>query len=230
MTTTDAGKQLAALAALAYLHPDTVLGVGTGSTVARFIDVIGTSDVPVRRAVATSLDTAQHLRLIGIEPIPLESADEPLLLYVDGADEIDHIGRAIKGGGGAHACEKRVASASITWVCIVDESKLVDRLGIHAPIPLEVESHALADIAAAVMALGGSPELRARSVSDSGNPLVDIRGLDMSDPLHMEDALDAIPGVIACGIFARRRADTILVGHEDGSVLTLVPSDPERDR
>lgn len=230
MTAADVGKRAAARAALAYLRPDTVIGVGTGSTVAHFIDALGAGGAGVTRAVATSIDTEQRLLHIGISPIALEDAEKPLALYVDGADEIDRRGRAIKGGGGAHAREKRIASASTTWVCIVDERKLVDRLGIRAPVPLEVESAALAEVMAAVAALGGSPALRAGSLADSGNLLVDVRGLDLSDPLGTEDALEAIPGVVACGIFAHRRADAILVGREDGSMLALAPDDEGSSR
>ncbi len=230
MIAADVGKRAAALAALAYLRPDTVIGVGTGSTVAHFIDALGAGGAGVTRAVATSIDTEQRLLHIGISPIALEDAEKPLALYVDGADEVDFLGRAIKGGGGAHTREKRVASASTTWVCIVDEGKLVDRLGIRSPVPLEVESAALAEVMAAVVALGGSPELRAGILTDSGNPLLDIHGLDLFDPLRMEDALEAIPGVVACGIFARRRADVILVGRDDGSIFTLIPDNEGRSR
>ncbi|MDP2234743.1 MAG: ribose-5-phosphate isomerase RpiA [Actinomycetota bacterium] len=225
MIAADVGKRAAALAALAYLRPDTVIGVGTGSTVAHFIDALGAGGAGVTRAVATSIDTEQRLLHIGISPIALEDAEKPFALYVDGADEVDFLGRAIKGGGGAHTREKRVAQASSRWVCVVDESKLVDRLGMRAPVPLEVESVTLAAVMAAVAALGGSPELRAGILTDSGNPLLDIHGLDLSDPRRVEDALEAIPGVVACGIFARRRADVILVGRKDGSVLALIPDD-----
>jgi ribose 5-phosphate isomerase A len=228
--TAEAGKRAAAVAAIAYIPPGAVIGVGTGSTVTYFIDAIGESGAGVTRAVATSIDTEQRLRRVGISLVALEDADKPLALYVDGADEIDFLGRAIKGGGGAHTREKRVASASTAWVCIVDDGKPVDHLGIRAPVPLEVESTALTEVVAAVTALGGSPELRARILTDSGNPLVDVHGLDLFDPLRMEDALEAIPGVIACGIFARRRADVILVGREDGSVLTLIPNDEGSSR
>lgn len=223
MTTADVGKRAAALAAVAYLRPDTVVGVGTGSTVAHFIDALGAGGVGATRAVATSTDTERRLLDIGISPIALEDAEKPLALYVDGADEIDRLGRAIKGGGGAHTREKRVAQASRTWVCIVDESKLVDRLGMRAPVPLEIDSVARAEVTACVAALGATAVLRAGALADSGNPLVDVHGLDLSDPARVEDALEAIPGVIACGIFAHRRADVILVGRNDGSVLVLFP-------
>ncbi len=221
----EAEKRAAARAALEYVPHDTVIGVGTGSTVAHFIDALGASDSRITRAVATSIDTQRRLRAVGISPITLELAEKPLALYIDGADEIDRLGHAIKGGGGAQTQEKRVAEASMMWVCIVDESKLVDHLGMRAPVPLEVGSGALAEAIAAASALGGSPELRPGAPADSGNPLVDVHGLDLSDPLRMEITLEAIPGVVACGIFARRRADVILIGRADGSVVTLAPSE-----
>lgn len=230
MTAAGIGKQAAALAALAYLRPDTVIGVGTGSTVAHFIDALSAGGAGVTRAVATSTDTEQRLRRVGISPIALEDAERPLALYIDGADEIDFLGRAIKGRGGAHTREKRVAQASRTWVCIVDESKLVDRLGTRVPVPLEIEPAALAETLAAVTRLGGAPAPRGGSPTDSGNALVDVRNLDLSDPLHMEDALEVIPGVVACGIFARRRADVILVGRADGSVFSLIPDEEGSSR
>ena len=230
MISTEAGKRAAAFSALAYVPPDAVLGVGTGSTVACFIEALGASGTGVTSAVASSADTERRLRHVGITPVALGQADEPIALYVDGADEIDLSGRAIKGGGGAHTREKRVAFASATWVCIVDEGKLVDLLGIRAPVPLEVKAAALSDVATAITALGGSPKLRAGILTDSGNPLLDISGLDLSDPLRMEDALEAIPGVVACGIFAHRRADVIIVGREDGTVLTLAPDDEASNR
>lgn len=230
MTGADVGKRAAARAALAYLRPDTVIGVGTGSTVAHFIDALAAGGAGITRAVATSVDTEQRMLHIGIVPIALEDAEKPLALYVDGADEIDRLGRAIKGGGGAHAREKRVAQTSSRWVCIVDESKLVDRLGMRAPVPLEIETHALAEATTAVAALGAIAVLRVGSLADSGNPLVDVHGLDLSDPLGTEDALEAIPGVVACGIFARRRADVIHVGRDDGTVFTLIPDEEASSR
>ena len=230
MTAADVGKRAAARAAIAYLRPDTVIGVGTGSTVAHFIDALGAGGEGVTRAVATSLDTERRLRHVGISPIALEDAGPPLALYIDGADEIDRLGRAIKGSGGAHVREKRVAQASSRWVCIVDESKLMDRLGMRAPVPLEIEPTALAEATTAIARLGGAPALRVGSLADSGNPFMDVRVLDLSDPLGMEDALEAIPGVVACGIFAHRRADVILVGRDDGSVLTLIPDEEASSR
>lgn len=218
----DQAKRAPARAALAYVTPGSVLGVGTGSTVAHFIEVLSTSTHRPSAAVATSCDTETRLRDVGIGIIELEELDTPLWLYVDGADEVDGGGHAIKGAGGAHAREKRVARASDAWVCIIDDSKLVDRLGSRARVPLEVEPQALAGVQAAVVSLGGRPRLRAGQLADSGNLLVDVSDLDLSDPCGMEDRLEAIPGVVACGIFAHRRVDVILAGRSDGSVATIV--------
>ena len=226
MTSRELEKRAAAVAALAYVTPGIVLGVGSGSTVAQFIRALGEYAGRPSRAVATSADTEQRLRRAGIATIPLEAADRPLALYVDGADEIDRSGRAIKGGGGAHTREKRVARASETWLCIVDEHKLVDRIGTRTPVPLEIDACSFAEVAEAVAALGGFATLRPGRLADSGNPLADVHGLPLSDALSMERALEAIPGVISCGIFARRRADLILVGRADGTVGTLVTRAP----
>jgi ribose 5-phosphate isomerase A len=155
--------------------------------------------------------------------IPLGTADLPIPLYVDGADEVDLYGRAIKGGGGAHWREKLVAGASQMWVCIVDDSKLVDRLGTHSPVPLEVEFSDLDSVEASVRDLGGRSVLREGALTDSGNPILDVHDLDLMDPHAMELDLETIPGVLASGIFAARRADLIVVGREDGSSYTLEP-------
>ena len=225
MSTPDQGKRAAAVAAIAYITSETVIGVGTGSTVASFIDALGESHTTVTGAVATSIDTEQRLRRAGITPIPLDVADRPIAIYVDGADEIDRLGRAIKGGGGAHTREKLVARSSARWICIVDQSKLVECLGERRPVPLEVRPTELAGAISDVRALGGTPSIRVGGPALAGNRLVDVYDLDLSDPQRMEDALESIPGVVACGIFARRRADVILVGREDGSVFTLDPAD-----
>ena len=222
--TTDVAKHAAAQAAVRYVTAQMVLGVGTGSTVAHFIEGLGDSPIRPTAAVATSSDTELRLRLLRIPVIALEEAQLPLLLYVDGADEIDRDGRAIKGGGGAHRREKLVATASEVWVCIVDEHKIVDQLGRSALVPLEVSAALMSDVMDRVAELGGAGVVRHGVLSDSGNPLVDVRGLDLSDPARAEADLEAIPGVYACGIFAARRANVILVGREDGSTYTLEPT------
>jgi ribose 5-phosphate isomerase A len=215
--TRDEMKRAAAVAAIEFVQPGMTIGVGTGSTADWFITLL--SELPAARrpaaAVASSLVTAAALRAAGIRVLDPAAAPYPLPLYVDGADEVDPELRLIKGGGGAHTREKAVATASELFVCIVDESKLVDRLGA-APVPLEVVPWAAAFVAERVTALGGHPAARAGFLTDNDNIVVDVTGLELSDPEGLELELDAIPGVVACGIFARRRADLVLVGSVAG--------------
>ncbi len=214
----DLSKRAAARAALEYVEIGQVLGVGTGSTVAHFIEELGESAVRPAAAVATSRDTAERLARAKITVVDLAEASRPLYLYVDGADEVDCIGRAIKGGGGAHVREKAVARASRVWVCIVDGNKVVERIGSHAPVPLEVGRDALDDVMVAVEALGGEPRLRVGSPAESGNLLVDVYRLVLADPMAVEDALESIPGVVGSGLFAHRTADIVIVGGDDSTL------------
>jgi ribose 5-phosphate isomerase A len=228
MQTQTSGKRAAARAAVEFVHPGRVLGVGTGSTVALFIEELGVSGVRPSAAVSTSDASDALLRDIDVTVVPLEALDEPIEVYVDGADEVDPLGRAIKGGGGAHTREKRVAKASTTWICIVDDAKVVPHLGYRWAVPLEVEADRLHDVHDAVAALGGLPTVREGHTADSGNPLVDVSGLDLDDPATMESRLEAIDGVVACGIFAHRRADVVIVGHTDGGVTIRRPASTAR--
>jgi ribose 5-phosphate isomerase A len=155
------------------------------------------------------------LRAAGIRVLDPAVAPYPLPLYVDGADEVDPELRLIKGGGGAHTREKVFATAAELFVCIVDESKLIDQLG-RGPVPLEVMPWAAAFVARRLTALGATVAARPRFVTDNGNAVLDAVGLDLSDPEGLEVELDAIPGVVECGIFARRRADVVLVGTAAG--------------
>lgn len=220
----EVAKRAAAVAALAWVESGRILGVGTGSTVAHFIDALA-SDGPGRplAAVATSRDTEERLGRAGISAVTLEQIEPPLYLYVDGADEVDASGRAIKGGGGAHVLEKKVARSSTLWVCIVDEGKLVKQLGRDAPVPLEVNDDDLERMVAAVRALGGDARPREGFSADSGNPILDVHGLDLSNAGAMEEFLERIPGVVGSGLFVHRRADVVLVGHDDGRVETIKP-------
>jgi ribose 5-phosphate isomerase A len=229
VTSRDSEKRAAARAALEYVLPDAVLGVGTGSTVAFFIETLAENRRYPLAVVATSRDTERRVRALGIRVVDLNELEYPIPVYVDGADEVDLRGYAIKGGGGAHAREKRVAMAADTWVCIVDSGKFVERIGRRAPVPLEVEPHLLQEVSAAVEALGGRPVVRDGWRADSGNLLVDVSALDLSEPLATENALEAIPGIVACGIFALRRADLIIVGQVDGSAELIVPERNEAD-
>jgi ribose 5-phosphate isomerase A len=207
------------------VRPSGLLGVGTGSTVAHFVAELSASGLPVSRAVSTSASTDRLLISHGISVVALEEAGGPVDVYVDGADEVDALGRAIKGGGGAHTREKRVAEESRTWVCIVDDTKLVTALGALAAVPVEVERDHEELATSTITSWGATVRLREDWSGDPLHVLLDVVGLDLSDPLALELALEALPGVVACGIFARRRADVVLVGRADGVVNTLQPSE-----
>jgi ribose 5-phosphate isomerase A len=215
--TRDDMKRAAAAAAIEYVQPGMTIGVGTGSTTDWFVTLL--SELPAARrpaaAVASSLATASALRGAGIRVLDPAAAPYPLPLCVDGADEVDPDLRLIKGGGGAQTREKVVATAAELFVCIVDESKLVERLG-RAPVPLEVVPWAAAFVARRLIAMGATVAARPGFVTDNGNAVLDAVGLDLSDPEGLEVELDAIPGVVECGIFARRRADVVLVGTATG--------------
>ncbi len=216
--TTDDMKRAAASAALEYLRPGEILGVGTGTTAAWFIAVLAERRAEVPAAVASSEATAAALRDIGIRVVGLDDA-LPLGLYVDGADEVDPRLRLIKGGGGAHTREKVLATAADLFVCIVDEGKLVGRLGRRA-VPLEVTPWAAPFVTEHLRALGGTCTVRPGLVSDNGNLIADVAGLELADPVALEMELETVPGVVACGIFARRPADVVLAGGP-GGVRTL---------
>ena len=220
--TRDEQKRAVAVAAVEYVTPGTTIGVGTGSTAALFIEQLAAQPGLVAAAVPSSEASAAALRAAGIPVVGLGEAPW-LPLYVDGADAVDPELRLIKGAGGALAREKVVASASGLFVCIVDETKLADRLagatGDHpqgAPVPLAVLPMAAPLVTARVRDLGGDAMLRAGFVADDGLAIVDVTGLDLSDPERVEAELDAIPGVVECGVFARRGADVVLVGFEAG--------------
>jgi ribose 5-phosphate isomerase A len=212
--TLDEMKQAAAEAALEYVRPGTIVGVGTGSTAALFVAALARRRDEIEAAVASSEATAAALRAAGIPVMDLADAGA-LPLYVDGADEVDPRLRLIKGGGGAHTREKAVATASSFFVCIVDETKLAERLG-GVPLPVEVLPEAIAAVAGRLVALGGAPAVRAGFVTDGGNAILDVTGLDLADPERLEVAIDALPGVVENGIFARRRADVVLAGAPGG--------------
>ena len=212
--TLDDMKRASANAALEYVPSGATIGVGTGSTAEFFIEALAARPGQIAAAVASSLAATAALRAAGIRVVDLEEASS-LPLYVDGADEVDPHLRLIKGRGGAHTREKVLATAAELFVCIVDESKLVDRLG-GAPVPLEVVPMALPLVARRLTALGATVAERPGFVTDNGNAVLDAMELDLSDPEGLELELDAIPGVVECGIFARRRADVVLVGAAGG--------------
>ena len=215
----DQEKQAAAEAALEYIEFGDVIGVGTGSTTNYFIDALGKVKAKLDGAVASSEASASRLAEIGIPVLDLNRTGD-LSLYVDGADESTRNLHLIKGGGGALTREKIVASASQKFVCIVDQSKLSDVLGSF-PLPVEVIPMAQSLVSRRVIAMGGVPELRPDFVTDNGNVILDVRNLDLTDPLSIELELNAIAGVVENGIFAHRKADVLLVGQND-SVETLL--------
>jgi ribose 5-phosphate isomerase A len=210
----DVGKRAAALAALELLESGTIIGVGTGSTTDLFIDALAGVRDRVTAAVASSVATAERLAGHGIPLIDLAEV-ERLPLYVDGADEVDPRRHLIKGGGGALTREKIVAMASDRFVCIVDDSKLVERLGTF-PLPVEVIPMALRHVARVIEALGGRPVERDGFTTDNGHAILDVHNLVIDDAPGVETVLNQIPGVVANGLFAHRPADIVLVGSSTG--------------
>ena len=207
-------KKAAAEAAIAYVKPGMIVGVGTGSTVNFFIEALGAARVQVDGYVASSIATEQRLRSQGLNVLDLnQTGDIPI--YVDGADEIDIYFRMIKGGGAALTREKIVASAARQFVCIVDDSKEVNMLG-KFPLPVEVLPFARSFVARQLVKLGGNPTLRQGVSTDNGNVILDVVGLDFTNPVELEREINNIPGVLDNGIFAKRRADVLLVGGNDG--------------
>ena len=212
--TQDEKKQLAATAAVALVEPDSVIGIGTGSTVNFFIEALAAKRGLIEGAVASSEATALRLKSHRIQVLDLNATGE-LALYVDGADEATEHRQLIKGGGGALTREKIVAACSRRFVCIIDESKLVARLG-KFPLPIEVLPMARSYVARQMVKLGGQPEWRMGFTTDNGNLILDIYNLDMSQPAALEDAINQIAGVVTNGLFARRPADILLVAGLQG--------------
>jgi ribose 5-phosphate isomerase A len=207
-------KKAAAEAALEYIEWDMVIGVGTGSTADYFIDSLVKVKNQLDGAVASSVSTAERLKQHNIPVLELTDTGD-LPLYVDGADEATRHLHLIKGGGGALTREKIVAAASEKFVCVADESKLVDVLGAF-PLPIEVIPMARSFLGRQLVKLGGQPELRAGFTTDNGNLIVDVHNLKIMNPVEMEESLDHIAGVVTNGIFARRPADVLLLGTDSG--------------
>lgn len=208
-------KRIAAEAALAYVHDGEVIGVGAGTTAEHFIRALARGPKKVRGAVAASERTRTLLEAHSIPVIGLSDELLPLRLYVDGADEANASLELVKGRGGALTREKITATAAKRFVCIVDSSKLVRDLG-GVPLAVEVIPHALHVVMRELAAMGGTVVLRGGFVTDNGGLLLDVSGLDFADPKGLETAINAIPGVVDNGIFARRPADVLLVGTEAG--------------
>ena len=194
------------------LDANTPIGIGTGSTANHFIDVLAESKIEVLGAVASSKATEERLTHYGIELLDLNQTGT-LPIYVDGADEADPRLNLIKGGGAALTREKIIAEASQVFICIADDSKRVDVLG-HFPLPVEVIPMARSLVGRALVELGGDPEYRQGVVTDNGNIIIDVHGLSITDPKGLELAINQIPGVVTCGLFARRPADLLLLATE----------------
>ena len=216
----DLKKRNAARAALEYVEEGFIVGVGTGSTVNHFIDGLGEAPARIAGAVSSSNASTERLQANGIEVLDL-NAVEGLGIYVDGADEADHGLNLIKGGGGALTREKIVAAAARRFVCIVDDTKLVDTLGAF-PLPVEVIPMARALVSRELHALGGEPVWRDGFVTDNGNQILDVHGLRITDPLAMETRINQLAGVVCTGIFSCHRADVLLVGDDDGVRTVIV--------
>nr|BAL53170.1 ribose-5-phosphate isomerase A [uncultured Gammaproteobacteria bacterium] len=218
MSLQDAFKRKAAEAALNYIDDIPILGIGTGSTVNHFIELLANFKSKIEGAVSSSEGTTQRLKKLGIPVLDLNAVGE-LEIYIDGADEINPRLQLIKGGGGALTREKIIAAASRKFVCIADESKYVDYLG-RFPLPIEVIPMARSFVARQVVKLGGRPEWREGYITDNGNQIIDVHNLEILNPIELEQTINDIPGVVTVGIFALRPADVVLLGTESG-VKTL---------
>jgi ribose 5-phosphate isomerase A len=208
-------KRQAAEAALAYVEEDTVIGIGTGSTVNLFIDALAARKLRIRGAVSSSEASTTRLKSHRIDVLDLNATGD-LDLYVDGADESDADLRLIKGGGAALTREKIVAAAAKRFVCIADESKLVGVLG-RFPLPVEVIPLARSYVARQLVLLGGHPVWRESTVTDNGNHIIDVHNLHIVDPVGLETTINQIAGVVTVGLFARRPADVLILGTDEGA-------------
>ena len=210
----DQSKIAAAEAALDFIEPGMIVGVGTGSTVNHFIAALPRVKGKIDGTVASSVATEELLKKQNLPVMSLDRAGD-LPLYVDGADEATRHLHLIKGGGGALTREKIIAAASGKFVCIVDRNKLVDVLGAF-PLPVEVIPMAKSFVARQLVKLGGQPQLREGFATDNGNPILDVRNLEILNPVELEQRINQIAGVVTNGLFAQRGADVLLVGSESG--------------
>ena len=221
--TQDELKTMVGQAALAYVEPGSIVGVGTGSTVNKFIDALASMKGVITGAVSSSVASTERLAALSIKVFDAAEVDE-LAVYIDGADEIDHAGYMIKGGGAALTREKIVAAQSRKFVCIADESKLVTTLG-KFPLPVEVIPMASSRITRQFLAMGGKAKLRLKDgaplVTDNGQHILDVTGLTITDPLGFESTVSQWPGVVTVGVFAFQKAHVCLLGGS-GGVKTLV--------
>lgn len=210
----NTGKQAAARAALEFVVPGEVLGVGTGSTVNYLIEELVAKQLRVAGAVSSSSASTAKLEAAGIPVLDLNEVGE-LQTYIDGADETNHRRQLIKGGGAALTREKIIAAAAHRFVCIADEAKLVDTLGAF-PLPVEVIPMARSYVSRELSRLGGRPVWREKIVTDNGNHILDVHGLRIEEPVSLESAINQITGVVTVGLFAARPADVVILGQERG--------------
>ncbi|AKU63053.1 ribose 5-phosphate isomerase [Aggregatibacter aphrophilus] len=211
-------KKIAAQAALQFVKPEMIVGVGSGSTVNCFIEALGSMKDEIKGAVAASKNSEELLKKHGIEVFSVNDVTN-LDIYVDGADEINPQKMMIKGGGAALTREKIVAALAKNFICIVDSSKQVDVLGSTFPLPVEVIPMARSQVARKLVALGGAPEYREGVVTDNGNIILDVHNFEILNPVEMEKELNNIAGVVTNGIFALRPANTVIVGTPNGAKI-----------
>ena len=212
--TQDELKKAAAWAALEFVKKDTIVGVGTGSTVNHFIDALGSVKDTIRGVVSSSDASTEKLKALGLEVFELNDVDA-LDVYVDGADEINALNEMIKGGGAALTREKIVAAVAKQFVCIVDETKIVDTLG-EFPLPVEVIPMARSYVARELLKLGGDPVYRQGVVTDNGNVILDVFNLKITNAKQLEAQINSIVGVVTNGLFAMRGADKVIIGTKNG--------------
>jgi len=215
-------KQAAAQAAVDHVKHGSILGVGTGSTVNEFIDALAARGVDLAGAVASSEATTERLKTHGYNILDLNSCGT-LEIYIDGADESNHALQLIKGGGGALTREKIIAAASEKFICIADDSKLVDVLG-EFPLPIEVIPMARSYVARQIVKLGADPEYREGARTDNGNEIIDCHSFKIDDPIALEATINNITGVVTNGLFAGKPADLLLLGDAQGNVKTVTAS------
>ena len=217
--TQDEMKRKAAEAALEYVITDEIVGVGTGSTVNHFIDVLAEIKHKIKGAVSSSVASTERMEGYGIKVYDLNDVNG-IEVYIDGADESDHYLNLIKGGGGALTREKIIAGASKKFVCIADESKLVDVMG-EFPLPVEVIPMARSFIARELVKLGGRPVHREGFVTDNGCDILDVHDLKIMEAVKLENELNKLPGIVTVGIFANRPADVLILGTPEGAKTVL---------
>ncbi|CDH05305.1 ribosephosphate isomerase, constitutive [Xenorhabdus bovienii str. oregonense] len=212
--TQDELKKAVGWAALEYVKPGTIVGVGTGSTASHFIDALGTIKNQIEGAVSSSEASTEKLKSLGIPIFDCNEVDS-LDIYVDGADEINGHMHMIKGGGAALTREKIIAAVAKKFICVIDESKQIDVLG-KFPLPVEVIPMARSYVARELVKLGGTPVYRQNVVTDNGNVILDVHNLAILDAVALENKINGIAGVVTVGLFANRGADVVLVGTADG--------------